>query len=159
MLMNASGVDFNLTCATSRPFGKRIRKGTTTWCSRCLPLHGLCGWTGWLCEPFPRPTSCPKPAVREAGPQFLQRASAGDGLGQAVGQFIELVAHKFPFGFAFRRFFVFFAFFVVKTPPFHPCPSSASVLKHPLNSSFASAAKNSPSQTSIANAAPDANAV
>jgi len=39
--------------------------------------------------------------TREAGAEFLQRPSARDGLGQALGQFIEFIIHNFPFGFEF----------------------------------------------------------
>jgi len=33
----------------------------------------------------------------EADAEFLQRCAARDGLGQALGEFIELVVHTFPF--------------------------------------------------------------
>jgi len=35
--------------------------------------------------------------TREAEAEFLERPAAGDGLGQALGQFIEFVVHNFPF--------------------------------------------------------------
>jgi hypothetical protein len=37
--------------------------------------------------------------TREADAEFLQRPAAGDRLGQAFSQFIELVIHNFPFRF------------------------------------------------------------
>src|SRR5439155_8511174 len=37
--------------------------------------------------------------TRETDAEFLQRPAARDGLGQALGQFIEFVVHSFPFVF------------------------------------------------------------
>jgi len=34
---------------------------------------------------------------READAEFLQRCAAGDGLGKALGEFIEFIVHTFPF--------------------------------------------------------------
>ena len=34
--------------------------------------------------------------ARDADAKFLQRSAAGDGLRQALGQFIEFVVHNFP---------------------------------------------------------------
>ena len=44
--------------------------------------------------------------AREAEPEFLQRRAAGDGLGQAFGEFIEFVVHNSLFGRLAYCFFV-----------------------------------------------------
>src|SRR5437016_3673651 len=55
--------------------------------------------------------------TREATAEFLQRAAARDGLGQAPGQVVEFIVHKFPFvlvlvccHFAWKSFSVLFPF-------------------------------------------------
>ena len=59
---------------------------------------------GLLTRPGLRPVGQPEAGQRHAGEadaEFLQRRAARDGLGQALGQFIELVVHNVPFSFGF----------------------------------------------------------
>jgi len=60
----------------------------------------------WICLGLVRQPDCGQRDAREAEAEFLQRPAPRDGLGQALGQFIELVVHNFAFVSSYRRLFL-----------------------------------------------------
>jgi hypothetical protein len=54
-------------------------------------------WEVWVRVSFVRQPQQGQREARDAEAEFLQRPSAREGLGQALGQFIELVVQNVPF--------------------------------------------------------------
>src|SRR2546430_14818049 len=59
----------------------------------------------WISLRFVRQPEAGQRHARESDAEFLQRCATRDRLGQALGEFIELIVHVFPFVFVVFLFF------------------------------------------------------